>query len=157
MANVKVHAEGSPDQSATTDEGGVAVVRIRPGAGHETLQIEASDKEGNRAERSVHLEARNGADQILLRTERAVYRAGDRIALRVFSTKKRGTAYVDVVREGQTVLTRDLDIVNGQAELALTATPDLAGTVDIHAYLFGQDARPDGRSPAGFRSSRPTS
>jgi hypothetical protein len=73
-----------------------------------------------------------------------VYRAGDRIALRVFSTKKRGTAYVDVVKEGQTVLTRDLDIVNGQAELALTATPDLAGTVDIHAYLFGQDARPVG-------------
>ena len=28
-----------------------------------------------------------GEDQILLRTERAVYRAGDRIALSVFSTK----------------------------------------------------------------------
>jgi uncharacterized protein YfaS (alpha-2-macroglobulin family) len=92
----------------------------------------------------VQLETRGGSDQILLRTEHAVYRAGDRIALRVFSTKKRATAYIDVVKEGQTVLTRDLDMVNGQAELALTATPDLAGTVDIHAYLFGQDARPVG-------------
>ena len=49
-----------------------------------------------------------------------------------------GTAYVDVVKEGQTVLTRDLDIVDGQAELALTATPDLAGTLDFNAYLFGE-------------------
>ena len=144
VASVKVRAAGNADQSATTDDGGVAVIRLRAGAGQETVQIEASDKEGNHAASSMRLEARDGADQILLRTEHAVYRAGDRIALRVFSTKRRGTAYVDVVKEGQTVLTRDLDIVNGQAELALTATPDLAGTVDIHAYLFGQDARPVG-------------
>jgi hypothetical protein len=144
VARVKVHADGNADQIATTDDGGVAVIKLRAGAGQEKVQIEASDKEGNHTARSVRLEARGGADQILLRTEHAVYRAGDRIALRVFSTKARGTAYVDVVKEGQTVLTRDLDIVNGRAELALTATPDLAGTIDIHAYLFGQDARPVG-------------
>jgi len=131
-------------QNATTDEGGVAVIRLKPGAGAETVRIEATDREGNQASSSVQLEARDGADQILLRTERAVYRAGDRIQLRVFSTKQRGTVYLDVVKEGQTVLTRDLDIVNGQAELALVATPELAGTVDISAYLFGRDARPVG-------------
>ena len=42
------------------------------------------------------------------------------------------------------MLTRDLDIENGQAELSLTATPELAGTVDFNAYLFGRDARPVG-------------
>ena len=141
-ADVKVHAAGNPDQSVTTDAGGVAVIRLRGSAGAETLQIEASDKEGNRASSSVPLAARGGIDQILLRTERAVYRAGDRMSLRVFSTKERGTAYVDVVKEGQTVLTRDLDIVNGQAELTLTATPEMAGTLDFNAYLFGRDARP---------------
>ena len=144
VANLKVHAAGNPDQSAATDDGGVAVIRLRAGAGQEDVRIEASDREGNRSSSSVHLEARDGADQILLRTEHAVYQAGDRVVLRVFSTKKRGTVYVDLVKEGQTVLTRDLDIVNGQAELALAATPDLAGTVDIHAYLFGEDARPAG-------------
>src|SRR4029077_1152953 len=74
----------------------------------------------------------------------AIYNAGDRIRLSVLSTKKQGTAYVDVVKDGQTILTRDLDIKDGQAELALTATPDLAGTVDFSAYLFGSDARPVG-------------
>src|SRR5204863_1592133 len=64
--------------------------------------------------------------------------------LRVYSTKERGAAYLDVVKDGQTVLTRDLDIVNGQAELSLAATPELAGTLDFNAYLFGGDARPVG-------------
>src|ERR1019366_8685306 len=83
-------------------------------------------------------------EQILLRTERAVYRAGERIQLKVFSTKTRGAAYVDIVKEGQTVLTRDLELENGEAELSLTATPEMAGTVDLSAYLFGRDARPVG-------------
>jgi hypothetical protein len=143
-AEVRVHTAGTPVQSVTTDEGGVAVVRLRPGAATETLKIEANDKEGNHASSSVQLEVRRGPDQILLRTEHAVYRAGDRIQLRVFSTKQRGTAYIDVVKDGQTVLTRDLDIKNGQAELTLTATPDMAGALDFNAYLFGSDARPAG-------------
>ena len=108
------------------------------------MEIEAKDQEGNQASSKVELEAREGEDQILLRTERAVYRTGERIQLKVFSTKARGAAYIDIVKEGQTVLTRDLDLENGQAELSLTATPEMAGTVDISAYLFGRDARPVG-------------
>ncbi|HEV2448242.1 MAG TPA: alpha-2-macroglobulin family protein, partial [Candidatus Sulfopaludibacter sp.] len=140
-AVTQVRAAG---QSVNTDAGGVAVIRLAPGPGAEDLQIEARDQEGNRASTSLALQVRQGPDQILLRTERAVYRAGDRIQLKVFSTKSRGTAYVDVVKDGQTVLTRDLDIVGGQAELAIPATPDLAGTLDLNAYLFGRDARPIG-------------
>jgi uncharacterized protein YfaS (alpha-2-macroglobulin family) len=140
--DIKVQADGNPEQKATTDEGGVAVIRLRPGAGNQTLDIDAADRDGNHAVSSVTVQSRAGADQILLRTERAVYRAGDRMDFRIFSTKERGTAYVDVVKDGQTVLTRDVDIVGGQAELTLTATPDLAGTLDCDAYLFGGDARP---------------
>jgi len=39
-------------------------------------------------------------------------------------------------------LTRDLDLENGEAELSLTASPEMAGTVDISAYLFGRNAEP---------------
>lgn len=141
-ASVKVRTAGNAEQNVNTDAGGVAVVRVKAGAGTASLAIEASDAEGNRTSVSVPLNTRGGDDQILLRTEHAVYRAGDRIALKIFSTKSQGSAYVDVVREGQTVLTRDLDIVNGAAELVLTATPEMAGTLDFNAYLFGRDARP---------------
>ena len=141
-ANLKIRAAGNADQTAITDAGRS---RRHPPARrrrHQNPQVEAADAEGNRAATTVPLELRQGEDQILLRTERAVYRAGDRIQLKIFSTSERGTAYIDVVKNGQTVLTRDLDLVNGQAELTLPATPDLAGTVDFNAYLFGRDARP---------------
>jgi len=144
ITDVRIHQTGSIDQNVTTDAGGVAVIQVVGSAATRTLEIEAGDKEGNRVSRSVPLQLREGSDQILLRTERAVYRAGDRIQLGIFSTKKKGTAYVDVVKDGQTVLTRDLDLVNGKAELALTATPDLAGALDVDAYVFGGDARPVG-------------
>jgi uncharacterized protein YfaS (alpha-2-macroglobulin family) len=141
-ADVKVRASGNADQTATTDSGGVAIIRLKPGANNETLQIEANDKEGNHASSSLQLQVRQDENQILLRTEHAVYRAGDHIQLRIFSSKGRGTVYVDVVKEGQTILTRDLDLKNGEAELALTATPEMAGTLDFNAYQFGRDARP---------------
>jgi hypothetical protein len=140
--DIKVQAAGNPEQKVTTDAGGVAMIRLRTAGGNQTLEIDATDREGNHAASSLTLQSRAGGDQILLRTERAVYRAGDRMEFHVFSTKERSTAYVDVVKDGQTVLTRDVDIVNGQAELTLTATPDLAGTLDCDAYLFGGDARP---------------
>jgi len=143
-AELKVHASGSSEQHVSTDEGGVAEFRINPGDKAETLEIEAHDSEGNVANSTLQLQSRTGEDQILLRTERAVYRAGERIQLRVFSTKNKGTAYVDVVKEGQTILTRDIDLEDGHAELTLTATPQMAGTLNFNAYLFGRDARPVG-------------
>jgi len=79
-----------------------------------------------------------------LRTERAVYRAGERMQLEVFSTKQRGTAYVDIVKDGQTILTSDVDVEGGRAELSIPVTPEMAGTLDLNAYLFGRDARPVG-------------
>ena len=83
-----------------------------------------------------------GDDQILLRTNRARLKAGDRLQLTVLSTRAHGTAYVDVVKSGQTILTRDLDLKNGHADLDLLVTPQMAGTLDLDAYLFGQNAQP---------------
>jgi hypothetical protein len=139
---LRVRAEGNPERSVKTDEGGVALVSLAAASTPRTLEIEAADQEGNRTSNSVPLQLRQGAEQILLRTERAVYSAGDRIQLRVFSTSQQASVYIDAVKDGQTVLTRDLDLKNGRAELDLTATPELAGTVDFDAYLFGRDARP---------------
>ncbi|HEX5434943.1 MAG TPA: MG2 domain-containing protein, partial [Candidatus Angelobacter sp.] len=142
--NLVVRGPGSSSQRLTTDDGGVTVARLQAGSGNLNIRIDARDKEGNQASSSVDLQAGPGDDQILLRPARAIYRVGDRIHLNVFSTKSRGAAYVDVVKDGQTVLTRDLELENGQADLSLTAGPELAGTVDFSVYLFGRNAQPIG-------------
>jgi uncharacterized protein YfaS (alpha-2-macroglobulin family) len=138
------HFDMSSEEKASTDPGGVAIVRVKGMGGHDTLHVEADDHRGNRASSEIRLESRSGEDQILLRLERAVYRTGDRIELDVFSTRAKGSAYVDMVKEGQTILTRDLDIENGHARLTLIATPEMSGTLDLNAYLFGRDAQPVG-------------
>ncbi|MFN7994785.1 MAG: MG2 domain-containing protein [Bryobacteraceae bacterium] len=135
---------GGATQNASTDENGVAEIRLTPGRAGEKLHVEASDKEGNHAATELALETRDDAEQVLLRTDRAVYRAGDPIRVQVFSTRKQSTAYVDVVKDAQTIVTRDLDIVNGRAELTISASPSMAGTLDLNAYVFGGDAHPVG-------------
>ena len=141
-ANLKVRSRSGDEQDVTTNAGGLAVLTLKKPQKDEVLQIDATDKEGEKVSAPVLLQARAGDDQVLLRAEKAVYRAGDSIRLRIFATKKRGTVYVDVVKDGQTILTRDLDVTEGEAELTLAASPELAGTVDVSAYMFGANAQP---------------
>ena len=138
----QVHFAGGRDQQVSTDSSGVAVVHIKPGSGTESLHVEADDHHGNRSASEVKLQTRSGSDQILLRANRAIFKAGERIDLKLLSTRGRGAAYVDIVRNGQTILTRDVDLENGQAALSLPVTPEMAGTLDIDAYVFGRDAQP---------------
>jgi hypothetical protein len=143
-SNITVRTGGSADQVTSTDDGGVAIAYVRPDAGKQTLEIEATDRDGNHVSNKVELDARDGDEQILLRTEHAVYHAGEVIHLNVYSTKAHGAVYVDIVKDGQTVLTRDLDVENGRAELSVPATSEMSGTLDLSAYLFGRNARPIG-------------
>jgi uncharacterized protein YfaS (alpha-2-macroglobulin family) len=140
--DVRVYLPGAAEQDVSTDPGGVAVIRLNPGAGMESIRIDADDHRGSRTSSEVPLQTREGDDQILLRTARTVLKAGDPIVLRVLSTRSKGAAYVDIVRDGQTIVTRDVDLQNGRADLTLTATPEMAGTLDINAYVFGQNAQP---------------
>ncbi len=140
-ADLTVEWPGNPVQTTATDSSGVAIVQFTDRQ-ESTVQIKATDKEGNHASASIRLDARTGADQILLRTERAIYKVGDRVQLKVFSTRQRGAAYIDVVKDGQTILTRDVDLTNGAAELNVPVTAGMSGTLDCDAYLFGANARP---------------
>ncbi|HTB97087.1 MAG TPA: MG2 domain-containing protein [Terracidiphilus sp.] len=132
----------SHDEQLSTDASGIAILRITPTAGLDSLHVKADDRKGNRADANVPLQMRAGVDQILLRADQAIAKTGERIHLQILSTRPHGTAYVDIVKNGQTILTRDLDLKDGKAELNLTATPGMAGTLDLDAYLFGRDAEP---------------
>jgi uncharacterized protein YfaS (alpha-2-macroglobulin family) len=142
QADLKARSTAGNTQSVRTDQGGVAVIHLRTPQRGEALQIEGRDNQGETVSATVSLQLRAGDDQVLLRSERAVYRSGDAIHLKVLTTRKHGTVYVDIVKEGQTILTRDLDINDGAADLALVAGPEMAGTVDMNAYVFGQNGQP---------------
>jgi uncharacterized protein YfaS (alpha-2-macroglobulin family) len=139
QADLSVHSLGNDNQTVTTDKGGVAIVHLRGGT---SLDVDARDHEGNRASASLPITWRSGLDQILLRTPRAVYRSGETIALQALSNRQTGSVYVDVIKDGQTVATRDIDLAGGRGEFNFTATPALAGTLEFNAYLIGRNGQP---------------
>ncbi|MGO4210931.1 alpha-2-macroglobulin family protein, partial [Terriglobus sp. YAF25] len=117
-------------------------LNTRYGGGVEMkLHVDADDHHGNRSTNTINLNTRYGEDQVLLRVAHGVYKPGDLIRATVFSTRQSGTAYIDIVKDGQTIQTRDVDIVHGRAELSLRATPQMAGTLSMHTYIFGGDAQ----------------
>ena len=124
-----------------TDEAGIATVRIPGNDANSILRINADDRKGNRVSDSVALDTRAGEDQVLVRTSHAVTRPGDRMEIVVLSTRQRGAAYIDLVRDGQTILTRDVDLENGRAEMSVVVGPEMSGTLTIDAYVIGRSGR----------------
>ncbi len=142
QVDAAVRVNGGGQQHVATDRSGVAVIRVIPAKhGDTTLRIDADDRHGSNATNTVSLQSRDGEDQVLLRTECAIYKPGERFKVSVLTTLPHGTAYVDLIKDGQTILTRDVDIQNGRADLKLEVTPQMAGTLSVHAYLFSRDAQ----------------
>ena len=132
---------GGVRQTTKTDEAGIATIQVEGNDVNTMLRIEADDQNGSRTSQSVSLETRAGEDQLLVRTAHAVVKPGDRIQISVLSTRQTGAAYIDLVHEGQTILTRDVDIESGKAELNLIATPAMSGTLTITGYVIGRNGR----------------
>ncbi len=98
------------------------------------ITISARDKEGRRVARTVELPLESAPEYVLLRPERAAYRVGETMRLETLTTARRGTIYLDIIREGQTLSTRALDIKDGRAVADVDLDETLFGTLQLHAY-----------------------
>lgn len=137
-ADLTVGGAGASTQ-ARTGKYGLAEVKLTP-AGNAPLTITARDARGRTATRSITLESETAGDALLLRPDRAVYRVGETMHLTILSRASVGTAYLDLIKEGQTLSTRAVDVVNGKAELDVDITPELIGTIQVHVYHVKLDS-----------------
>jgi hypothetical protein len=137
QCRLEVRAAGAATK-LQTDALGIADLAITP-TGPVSLGITADDGKGNTATRDIALGAEGGADAIILRAGEAIARAGDKLDLTVLCTRPTGTIYLDAVRDGQTILTKSLDLFGGKANMSLAMTPDMVGTVELHAYKILPD------------------
>jgi uncharacterized protein YfaS (alpha-2-macroglobulin family) len=125
-----------------TDESGVAVIPVRADGGTISVNLKAVDSQGRAGEATVQLEARAQTQSLMLRTGRAVYKVGDTLRLETISTRERGAVYLDVVKDGQTILTRAVETDGGRGRLDVDLTPEMFGAVEVRAYQFTSDADP---------------
>jgi 5-hydroxyisourate hydrolase-like protein (transthyretin family) len=125
--------QGTP-QALPTNEFGLAELRLQPGLNETTLTIQAGDERGFSASRTFQLQTEAGPDHVLLRADRAAYAVGETMKLVALTPLDSGSIYLDIVKEGQTLSTRSEAVAAGRAEFAVDLSPDLYGTLELHAY-----------------------
>jgi len=113
---------------------GLAQVRFTPIDAWQELIIQARDAQGNQSEQEFFFEGEWQEETVLLRPEQPAYQVGDTMNLTVLTSQATGMVYLDLIREGQTVSTQAIQVSNGQAQVAVDLTPDLYGTLELHAY-----------------------
>ncbi len=96
--------------------------------------VEAGDDDTRRATAHVTLNCNPLGENLILRLDRTLYQPGDTLNLQVLTTPGLTRPYVDVVRDGQLVLTRNLTADAGVAEARLQLPAGVVGTLEVHAY-----------------------
>ncbi|MCX7681920.1 MAG: MG2 domain-containing protein [Anaerolineae bacterium] len=130
---LQIRVDNGPVTELVTGEYGLAEFTFTPHAGH-LLSITARDETGAQASRAIGLDAESGADSVLLRADRAAYVVGETMHLVALTPVRSGSIYLDIVKSGQTLSTRSAPVENGKAEFTVDVSPDLYGTLELHAY-----------------------
>ena len=132
---MQISVDGGELIELTSGEFGLAEFTFTPQAGgYHSVEITAQDETGLTAGRYVEFEAEYGADSVLLRADRAAYVVGETMNLVAFTPVAFGDVYLDIVKAGQTLSTRSAKVSNSKAEFAVDVSPDLYGTLELHAY-----------------------
>lgn len=99
-----------------------------------SVSIEARDENGQTATLTHQVKADFAGDAILMRTDKAIYQAGETLRIDLLAPFKSGTVYLDVLKAGQVILTAMAELSEGRGAYELPLTPDLFGSLEIHAY-----------------------
>jgi hypothetical protein len=153
-------AQGKPFATVKTNDAGLAEFRITPKreqlrqGGWETHQVEmlgrtvatagpkllldlfaeAKDGQGNVARETAPVNVDSFGENVLVRLDKAIYKAGDSMKVDVRTSAGLPTAYLDIIKGGQTMLTTWLDVKDGKAAKRIDLPPGVFGTLEVHAY-----------------------
>ncbi|MCA9971491.1 MAG: hypothetical protein KC425_14800, partial [Anaerolineales bacterium] len=131
-------SEGQED-TAVTNLYGLAQLPITPTGPYQQLTITASDVQGRSTSQTFYFDGSYQEESVLLRPDKPAYNVGETMNLTIFTSAQSGAVYLDIIRDGQTVSTRALPITDGQTLTAVDVTPDLFGTLELHAYKILRD------------------
>jgi uncharacterized protein YfaS (alpha-2-macroglobulin family) len=98
------------------------------------LTAKARDAKGNQAQTMISLTSEPLGENVLLRLDKAIYKGGEALKVKIHTSAGLPTVYFDVVRGGQTLLTQWLDVKDGVAEQTVELPASVFGTLDVHAY-----------------------
>ena len=145
------YADGSPAQvrvaitgqtnELQTSKLGVASFELTPESDEIELTIRATDNRGRIGRKGITLKTGVVNNDFLIRTDKAVYKGGDTIDLVALGSGIQ-PAYIDFLKDGQTILTESIEMKNGRGEKQFDLPPDIFGTLKILAYRFADSGLP---------------
>jgi hypothetical protein len=98
------------------------------------LCAEAKDVKGNVAKTVAEINSEPFGENVILRLNQAIYKDGDTFRADIRTSAGLPTAYLDIIKGGQTLLTRWLNVKDGKASLNLDLPQNVFGTLEVHAY-----------------------
>jgi hypothetical protein len=121
-----------------SDPMGVTVFKATPRTASLVLNIRAQDAYGRTGSWMDESRTWSASNVLRMRTDKAVYQTDERPHVTILSRHGGTTFFLDVLRNGQTVLTRALRAdEEGRAQLALDLPAGLWGTLVLKAYVVG--------------------
>jgi hypothetical protein len=100
------------------------------------LNIKARDQAGLTGALEEEIMFWHQGNNLLLRTDKAVYLVGETLNATILSSLRSATFFLDIIKNGRTMLTKTISADNGKAELAIDLSDDLCGTLKINVYAF---------------------
>jgi hypothetical protein len=135
---------GDTTRTLTTSARGLgeATLPTEAGARSVTLEIEAASEIGN-AERTVTFDTGYAADHgaIALLPDRSIAKVGETLEVSITTGAEIPRVFFDIIRAGQTLSTRTVDLEGGRATLELDIGADMTGALELNAYLVTSDAQ----------------
>ncbi len=102
------------------------------------VTVTASDEKGNRSQVQRPLALSASKEAVLLRVDKSIAKVGDNLRLDIFVSSRAprpsSPVFIDAIVNRQTMLTKTVDLQNGRGTVNLTLTPELSGTLVLHAY-----------------------
>jgi len=140
-AACKVFVNGTAHQS---DAHGGCEIKMVPTDRNQQCEIQALDQAGRKRKLTYRSETNRAPPAFLLRSDKAVYQAGQTARISVLSTEKNNTVFIDVIKAGRTVLTRSVPLNDHKAEYALALPASLVGALKLNAYIITETGEDHG-------------
>lgn len=123
------------DEAIATNELGVAVFEVTPQAPTQRLKIVATDKDNRGVTKDMTVTCSQATGDFILRPDRSIYAGGATMQL---VAKGGGVepVFVDIIKDGQNMLSDRIEMKDGSGALELDLPPDLFGSLELVAYRF---------------------
>jgi hypothetical protein len=139
----RVTIDGTDVKAETaTDARGAAQFSITPQDNQVSWTIRVSDRTGEPLTRRVDtLMCGQAGNDFLVRPDRAVYQAGQTMTLTALGAGVE-PVFIDFIKDGQTLLSDTVELIDGKGEHTLDLPAELFGTIELVAYRFGPTGLP---------------